>query len=137
MLTLTQSYVVRHLQPEDLPAEVWPDQELTINPHWAWGAFADDDLPIAVLLCAPAHGILIFLRVWHRPGTPFMAMRALIRQAALEAREVGLTRWLVSLEGTRLPEVKIARMIGKVGGVIYGFAGFLGAGSLEVLCRRF
>lgn len=135
IVTTATHYQVRHLWPWQLPAEVWPGMELSLDRSWAWGAFGDSEVK-AVLLCAPAHGILIMLRLWKAPDASPMIIRQLLREVAVECMADGMKGWMCMVSGVNLQELKLARLMLRYKGIHMPLAGLMGAGRLEELCQR-
>ena len=135
MIATGTTYVVRHLRASDrLPKDLWGDGK-ALNPHWVW-VLADDRNEVqAVLITAPAHSVVLLLRIWATEGLPFGAIRSLLREAAKECKALGMVAWMVMLEGNRPKELKLARLCLRMKGIGRGIAGLIYGGRLEDVCH--
>jgi len=136
MITTTQ-YTIRHPYPYDsLTGIAWEGMEHLANPDWVWVQVDDYGRVVAGLAVAPAHGLVIVLRLWATPDASYMAIRKLLRAAATELRERDIRGWMVMLEASRISELKLSRLALRFGGKAQGFVGFIYAGGMGKLCQQ-
>ncbi len=137
MITASTATAIRHPhQGEHIPEAAWPSFAACIDPEWAWVAVDEDDRVVATLLTAPAHGLVMLLRLWAAPGTSPHWLRKLLRQGAKECYARGQRVWVVMLMAGSSTELRLARLALHHKGTPTSFQGFVYAGSLEDVCRH-
>lgn len=109
---------IRNLRPTDsLPAADLssPDlpfglDQLPLSPEWVWVTLRDARI-IGVLVTAPAHGLLILLRISFVPGSPASAPMLLLRRAFRDARRRGLLGYVTFLSDSAAAESHLMRIV--------------------------
>jgi hypothetical protein len=88
---------------------------------WIWIAYRiSTDEPVAMLTAAPAHGIVILLRIYEIKGGPRAAMLALLRRSLADMKERGYTRYVTFLDLERDPELKLIEIAKLAGATVEG-----------------
>lgn len=114
------TYYVRHLDKlEPIPQfdHGIPESPLA-NREWIWVAYSTkDDSPLAILLAAPIHNVAMLLRAYATEVAPKSIWVGLFRKSLADILSRGYTTYAVWLSPKRKHEVKLARLIEKVGGI--------------------
>ena len=138
MIATAAKVEVRH--PDgiwEVPLEVWPGMLPKLDCSWVW-IISDHESPKtqAVLITAPAHGIVILLRLWKAKDAPAMLLRGLFEAAAKEAMKRGMLGWMCQVSGVNRTELKLAKLMLRFKGGHYPVTGLLGFGKLEDVCQK-
>lgn len=138
-IRITAALPVRNYRPGDqLPYDFWQGQDLKIDKDWCWLVpDALSNTPLAILLAAPAHGIVIGLRLWKQPDASPFLIRQLLRSMARDTKARGMTCYMLNVDATRPFELKLARLFQLAHGVLVPHSGFICCGRLEDLCRSY
>lgn len=131
---ITQTITVRNRFPgEEIPEGLIDDslRPLLIDPDWQWLVEADGKIVAQVLACN-AHGLLMFLRITATTDAPKMWAVVALRQILAECRTRGCFGFMAMLEDKRPQEVKLMRIVQKLGGYIAPFYGSIVAGGTEI-----
>lgn len=116
---------------EDIPAELMVGIEpFHIVESWQWVVEYEDKI-VAQILTAPAHGLLILLRMMSVPDAPASWLVLALRRILADAKERGLFGYVVLLQDSRPREAKLMRIVQKNGGMLIPFSGALAFGSTE------
>lgn len=123
---------VRNRYPgEEIPAELMVGIEpFHIVEDWQWVVEYEGKI-VAQILTAPAHGLLIFLRMMSTRDAPPSWLVLALRTIMADARARGLFGFLTLLQDSKLKEVKLMRMTQRNGGMLLPFSGVLAFGSTE------
>lgn len=117
---------------EPIPVELMVGLEaFQIIEDWQWVVLHEDRI-VAQILTAPAHGLLLLLRMMSLPSAPEGWAVLALRRVLADAKARGLIAYLVLLEDARPQEVKLMRIVQKAGGILRPVCGVMGVGSTEV-----
>lgn len=117
---------------EEVPAELMVGLEpFQIVELWQW-VVLDDNKIVAQVLTAPAHGVLILLRMMSLPEAPKGWLVLALRRILTNAKALGLIGYMVLLQDSKPQEVKMMRIVQKSGGMLLPFSGVIAVGSSEV-----
>lgn len=129
---ISQMEVRRRYPGEDLPAELMNGIEaFYIVEEWQWVVEYEGKI-VAQVLTAPAHGLLILLRIMSLPEAPPSWPVLALRRILADARERGLIGYLTLLEDARPNETRLMRLVQRSGGMLRPFSGALAFGSTEM-----
>lgn len=120
----------------EVPFNVWPGMQTKLDRSWVWVAHREGHKPEAVLVGAPAHGLVILLRIWKQPGAPSTLVRRLLQQTAQDCIQRGLKGWMCMLDGSRKEELKLAKLSLRFGAQHQPHVGLLAFGKLEDVCQK-
>ena len=117
------SYYIRNLdKDEPLPnlGQEIPNSNL-VQPEWIWLAYNRyDDKPLAMLVTAPAHGIVMLLRIYSVKVAPKSVMVGLLRRSLAAMSSRGYTRWVSFLDEARATEASLIDIAIKAGATSAG-----------------
>ena len=117
---------------EEIPAELMTGLEaFAIVEDWQWLVIHENKI-VAQVLTAPAHGLLIFLRMMSLAEAPPLWMLLALRRILADARERGLFGYVALLEDFRPSEAKLMRLAQRSTGMLRAFSGAIAFGSTEV-----
>jgi len=100
---------------EDLPERLRSGYESTSMPEWIWVAERDGKVT-AILVTAPAHILVILMRVCSIAGANPMDVRALLVNAMAEIRERGYKGYVTWVDPTVETENALMGIIKASGG---------------------
>jgi len=107
---------VRNLIPgETLPQELRTGYEATTTPEWIF-IVEREGKPVGILITAPAHIVIILLRIVMAPEAQWSDARALILVAFRESKKRGYKGYTTWLDPTKEPENAFIRIIRAIGG---------------------
>lgn len=107
---------VRNLIPrERLPKELRTGYEATAMPEWIWIA-ERNGYPVGILVAAPAHGVVILMRLATTPDAEGTDVRTLLVAAFREMKMRGYRGYTTWLDPTKEPENAFIRIIRAIGG---------------------
>lgn len=133
ILELTGQYAVRHMHTWDIfPTSLWAGDKL--NTHWVWVAADDRDRPVGALITAPAHGVVMLLRVWLADDAPRHLLLTMLRSAARECKALGMDKWMTFLNASAPNEIRLARIALKCKAVGEGVVAMAYVGRLADVC---
>jgi len=117
------SYYIRTLiKGEALPdlGQQIPDSHL-IQHDWIWLAYNRyNDKPVAMFVTAPAHGIVILLRIYAIKSAPKTVLVGLFRKSLAAMSSRGYTRYASFLDESRPAEASLIDILKKAGGISAG-----------------
>jgi hypothetical protein len=117
------SYYIRNLcQGERLPdiGQGIPDSGL-IQREWIWIAYNRyTDEPLAMFVTAPAHGIVMLLRIYAIKSSPKSVLVSLFRKSLAAMSNRGYTRYVSFLDEARPAEAKLIDILKRAGGISAG-----------------
>lgn len=117
---------------EEIPAELMVGIEpFHIVEDWQWVILHEDRI-VAQILTAPAHGLLLFLRMMSLPEVPPLWLVLALRRIMADAKARGLFGYLTLLQDSKPKEVKMMRLVQRAGGMLLPFSGVLAFGSTEI-----
>lgn len=115
-----------------LPEELLDGLEsYTIDHEWQWVVERDGRIVAQVLACY-AHGITILLRISATKDAPKSWAVVALRQVLRDCRERGCIGFLTMLEDDKKQEVKLMRIVQKIGGYVRPFYGAIVAGTTDL-----
>lgn len=116
---------------EEIPAELMTGLEaFHIVSDWHWVILHEDKI-VAQVLTAPAHGLLLLLRMMSVPDAPASWLVLALRRILADARARGLFGYLILLQDSKPKEAKMMRLTQLGGGMLLPFSGALAFGSTE------
>lgn len=119
-------------QYDFLPEELFDGLEsYVIDPEWQWVVEQDGRIVAQVLACY-AHGITILLRISATQDAPKSWAVVALRQVLRDCRERGCIGFLTMLEDNKKQEVKLMRIVQKIGGYVRPFYGAIVAGTTDL-----
>jgi hypothetical protein len=109
--------MIRNLAPsERLPSVVVTGfEQLPIDESWCWHAIHEGTI-IGTLVCAPAHGVVLLLRLAIHPSAPKHAFRALLRTMFRDTHARGYVGYIALLGPTREREGRMLKILRHIGG---------------------
>lgn len=130
---ITDNLVVRLPTVFDsLPQELMDGLEAyRIDPDWQWVVEHDGKIVAQILACY-AHGITILLRMSATKDAPKSWAVVALRQLLRDCRERGCIGFMTMLEDDKKQEVKLMRIVQKLGGYIRPFYGAVVAGTTDL-----
>jgi hypothetical protein len=122
---------IRHPYVNEVPADLMRGFEAyRIDSEWQWVLIVDGSVK-AQMLCANAHGILLILRLIAFPDAPHGWLAAMLRHVMAEARQAGCIGFITFLSDRNPAEVKLMRIVQRMGGFVLPQSGAMVAGSTE------
>lgn len=107
---------IRNLIPgEALPKQLQTGYERTQMPEWIW-VVEREEKPVGILIAAPAHLMVILLRIISTPEAQGTDIRALLIHAFRESRRRGYKGYTTWLDPTKAPENAFIGIIRAIGG---------------------
>lgn len=123
---------VRHPYVGEVPAELMSGLEVfKIDPEWQWVAVVEGRV-VAQLLAVNAHGVLLMLRLTALPDAPKTWAVNLFREVMREARAMGCIGFTTFLSDSRPHEIKLMKIVQRLGGYLEPVSGAWVAGSTEI-----
>lgn len=126
----TETLLARKMNPwEKLPDELrlnFPK----LDPDWIWVVDGHDG-PVAALYGADLHGFAYLARLAVLPKAPSSVLVLLFRKMVSDLRERGYGSFMCWLSATRVPEMKLARLIQRLGGGLSAESGWFGAARID------
>lgn len=117
---------------EKLPSELMDGMEpYTIDPEWQWVAEYDGKIVGQILACY-AHGVPIIIRITSTKDAPKSWAVVALRQMLKDCRARGCVAFMTMLEDSKPQEVKLMRIVQKLGGYVKPFYGAIVAGSTDL-----
>lgn len=111
------SVKIRNLIPgEPLAGRLKTGYEETPMPEWIWVAERDGKA-VAILITAPAHIMVILLRILSTPEAEGTDVRALLLHAFAEFKSRGYRGYVTWIDPTASPENAFIGIIEAIGGV--------------------
>lgn len=132
-MIITSDLIVRNLnQGESLPSWINPAMLMlpNIDTSWIWVAesrFGKE----AVLIAGDLHGIALLWRLEANSQAPHNAVLQLLRQAIAQIKARGYSSFVCFLSGTEAKELKLARIIQRIGGQLIPVSGYWGVGKCQ------
>jgi hypothetical protein len=110
--------IVRNLLPnEHLESVVVTSfEQLPVDNDWCWHAIMDDVI-VGTLICAPAHGAVILMRMVIHESAPVNTLRALVRTMFRDTRSRGFRGYIALIGPMRPAEGRMMKMLRRIGGV--------------------
>lgn len=125
-----RGFVGRELEP--LPSSLMDGMEpYTIDPEWQWIVEYDGEIVAQILACY-AHGVPLILRITATKNAPKSWAVVALRQMLRDCRERGCVGFMTMLEDSKPQEVKLMRIVQKLGGYVRPFYGAIVAGSTDM-----
>lgn len=126
------SITVRHPRAGEVPAELMTGLDMfPIDTDWQWVLIHDGQVK-AQLLAVKAHGLLFIMRLTSLPDAPYGWAVKLFRQVMKDAKEAGLIGFMTFLADQNPQEVKLMKIVQRLGGIMIPQSGVWAAGSVEV-----
>jgi hypothetical protein len=129
------SYYVRHLNKgEKLPdlGQQIPDSHL-VQHEWIWLVYNRfTDKPLAMLVTAPAHGIVMLLRIYATKLSPRAAMVGLFRKSLAAMSNRGYSRYVCFLDEARDNEASLIDIAKRAGATSAGGKHIMVTGPTDI-----
>jgi hypothetical protein len=104
-----------------------------VDPNWVWVVDTLGQID-SILIAAPAHGIVMLLRICSIPGASRATIVKLLRRVMHDCHERGYTTWMVGIDQGDPAAAALTSIITKAGGRIFAqqtvFAGSTDIGVL-------
>jgi hypothetical protein len=121
---------VRHPYVGEVPAELLVGFEARmIDPEWQW-VLVHEGKVVVQMLCAPAHGMLMILRLTALPEAPHGWGVRFFRYVLKEAQERGLIGYETFLSDENEAEQRLMTIIQRAGGWLIPSSGVWACGSV-------
>jgi len=106
-----------YVKGEVLPRELATGFETGSMPEWIWLAERDGK-PVAILVVAPAHIVVILMRLLATPGAQGFDVKILLATAMKEIKERGFQAYVTWLNPERAAEAALRSIIQSAGGYV-------------------
>lgn len=131
-MNVDAAITVRHPYVGEVPAELITGFEsLVLDREWQWVLVHEGKVK-AQMLCANAHGLLLIMRLTALPDAPPGWLVRFFREVMRDARANGCIGFTTFLSDQNPQEVKLMRIVQRLGGVMYPQTGAWVAGSTEI-----
>lgn len=131
-MSVDTSITVRHPYVGEVPAELMTGFEvLPVDREWQWVLVHEGKVK-AQMLTINAHGLLFIMRLVALPDAPHGWAIKLFRQVMREAKDLGLIGFMTFLADQNSQEVKLMKIVQRLGGILIPQSGVWAAGSTEV-----
>jgi hypothetical protein len=109
--------IVRNLLPgEVLPSVVMTGfEQMPVDNDWCWHAIIDDVI-VGTLICAPAHGAVVLLRLVVSKDAPVNTFRTLVRTMFRDVHGRGYHGYIALIGPMRPAEGHMMKILRKMGG---------------------
>ena len=122
---------VRHPYVGEVPPELIVGFEsFKIDTEWQWVVVQEGKV-VAQLLCAPAHGLLLMLRLTSLPTAPSNWPLLLFRKVFDECSKMGMLGFMAPLADDTKAQRRMMKMVSRMGGYLVPWSGVWAAGRLE------
>ena len=123
---------VRHPYVGEVPVELITGFEaLPLDRQWQWVLIHDGKVK-AQMLCANAHGLLLIIRLTALKDAPAGWAVRFFREVMRDARAMGCIGFTTFLSDQNPQEVKLMRIVQRLGGMLNPQTGAWVAGSTEI-----
>lgn len=128
---MIQEMIVRHPAYDEVPQELMKGFEaMQIEREWQWVLECEGKI-VAQMLCAPAHGLLMVVRLTALPSAPKGWGVGFFRRVLKDAQERGLLGYATFLSDDRKEERRLMSIIQRAGGWLLPASGAWAFGSVE------
>jgi hypothetical protein len=90
-------------------------EQLPMDNDWCWHAIMDDVI-VGSLICAPAHGAVILLRLVIHQSAPVWTFRSIVRTMFAETRARGYAGYIALIGPMRPKELRMMNILRRIGG---------------------